>query len=54
MNIVFWALVGLAAVLIWLVLSAYFWDIGEFFYGLIHDAKDALEETNNDEEESQE
>lgn len=51
MNIVFWALVVIVAVIVWLSFSSFFWDIGDFFSGLFKEAKDAMEETKNEEED---
>lgn len=54
MNIVFWALVGIGAVLFWLVSSSCFQRIGEIFSDLFSGAKDAMNETEIDEEDSYE
>lgn len=54
MNIVFWMLVILAAVAAWFALSSQFWDIGETFFGLFQDAKDAINERENEEEKESE
>lgn len=54
MNIVFWMLVILGAVAAWFVLSSYFWDIGEAFSGLFQDAKDAINEKENEEDKESE
>ena len=51
MNIVFWVLVVFAAIILWLALSSVFWDIGDFFSSLVNGAKEAMEETDENEEE---
>lgn len=51
MNIVFWAVVVLASILVWFSISSFFWDIGDFFSGLFQNAKDAIEETEENEED---
>lgn len=50
MNIVFWALVILAAVAVWFALSSQFWDIGEAVSDLFQDAKEALDEEEKEDE----
>lgn len=40
MNIVFWALVIIGAVFLWLALSSWFWQIGDFLSDLWNDAKE--------------
>lgn len=54
MNIVFWALVIILAVFLWLALSSCFKGIGEFLSDLWGDAKDAMNETENEDEEDEE
>lgn len=51
MNIVFWALVLLLCFGAWLSLSSSFWNIGSFFTGAWNDAKEAMMEDQNEEED---
>lgn len=53
MNIVFWALVILLAFGAWFSLSSSFWNIGAFFSGVWNDAKDALKEERDKEEDEE-
>lgn len=51
MNIVFWLLVMVAAILFWLVLSPVFWTIGDILLGLWNRAKEEMKETEENKEE---
>ena len=50
MNFVFWLIVILVMVFVWFQLSDSFWGIGNFFTGLVDDAKEGM----NADEESEE
>lgn len=54
MNIIFWALVIIGAVILWMALSPYFWSVGEFLSNLWGGAKEAMEETEYTEIEEEE
>lgn len=54
MNIIFWALVIIGAVILWMALSPYFWSVGEFLSSLWGGAKEAMEETEYTEIEEEE
>ena len=52
MNVVFWAIVRLAAVILWLCINSLFPKIGGIIYGLIDETKSNMtdkEEKENDE-----
>lgn len=51
MNIVFWMLVILFAIVFWLALSSKFWDIGDVLSNLLQNAKDAMNEEEIEEDE---
>jgi len=51
MNIVFWLLIIIGAGILWLSISSCFWGIGDFFSDLWGGAKDAMNETEIDEED---
>ena len=53
MNIVFWALVVICAVILWMALSSFFWGIGDFFSELWGEAKEAMNETEIIEEDEE-
>lgn len=47
MNIVFWALVVAALVLVWFCAASLFRPIGSYFLSLFWDVKDELEQDKN-------
>lgn len=49
-NIVFWALILIGAAILWMTLSSYFWGIGDLFSELWGGAKEAMNETEIEEE----
>lgn len=51
---VFIILVLLGAVVLWLLLSSVYFEVGDFISGLWKDAKDAMNEDNDEEEDQDE
>lgn len=54
MNFVFWLIVILLMALVWFKLSDSFWDIGDYFSGLVNDAKEGMEADYDSEEVEEE
>lgn len=53
MNIVFWMLAIIVLSAIWLALRFSFWDIGDFFSSLWDEAKDAMNEMEEEDNENE-